>query len=287
MRKQLFLGIFVVLILSLITILVSSKPDTDRVPATVVPSGKTVTIPQNAVEVAPGVFDLGTTVVDGETLQGYMFVYRKDEFTHQPNHKPAGSASGSSTCFAYLSQGAKWKNTEPYVLDTANADGMSASFVENITATSLETWDLQVAFDIFGNRNTSAFVDGADTSAPDNKNEIFFGDISSPGVIASTTVWGIFSGPPSGRKLVEFDAVFDDIDFFWGNAGPTSETSLGNTSIMDYWNVAVHEFGHATGMAHPSDSCTEESEYRFTTEGETKKRTLNAGDIEGIKKLYK
>jgi len=32
--------------------------------------------------------------------------------------------------------------------------------------------------------------------------------------------------------------------------------------------------------------CTEETMYRFATEGETKKRTLNTGDITGIKKLY-
>ncbi|MBS3106029.1 matrixin family metalloprotease [Candidatus Woesearchaeota archaeon] len=56
---------------------------------------------------------------------------------------------------------------------------------------------------------------------------------------------------------------------------------------MDYQNIATHEFGHAAGMNHPSDSCTEETEYRFAQSGETKKRTLNAGDISGIIKLYR
>ena len=289
MKKHTYFGIFILILTLIIAFSVLSKPDTNRVPATVNPSGRTVVIPSHAVEVAPGVFDLGTTTVDGEVVQGYMFVDYKKGFGHKPNHKPSNTTNGgtTSTCFAFLAQGARWKVTEPYVLDTLNNDGMTATFVDSVTATSLDAWDSQVAFEIFGDRNTIGIVDGADTTAPDNKNEIFFGVIEEPGVIAVTLVWGTFSGPPTIRKLVEFDAVFDDPDFLWGDAGPTSETSLDNTSGMDYQNIATHEFGHAAGMGHPSDSCTEETMYRFAQQGETKKRTLNAGDIEGVKKLYK
>ena len=42
----------------------------------------------------------------------------------------------------------------------------------------------------------------------------------------------------------------------------------------------------AAGLSHPGDTCTEATMYRFTQEGETKKRTLNAGDIAGIQALY-
>ncbi len=79
--------------------------------------------------------------------------------------------------------------------------------------------------------------------------------------------------------------MFDDPDFEWAWAGPTGETTLGITSVMDYLNISVHEFGHAAGLAHPDSSCTEESMYGFATEGETKKRTLNAGDTTGIQEL--
>jgi len=43
----------------------------------------------------------------------------------------------------------------------------------------------------------------------------------------------------------------------------------------------------AAGLGHPDDSCTEETLYRFAAFGETKKRTLNTGDIAGINELYK
>ncbi len=271
MKKQIIFVGFVLAIIIGLAVLAFSKPDTDRVPANLQPSGRTVTIPANAVEVAPGVFDLGTPTVNGEVLQGYMFIHYKDEFTHKPNH--GGGATSSSSCFAFLSPGARWKITEPYII----GPGIDIA----LTETSLEAWDSQVAFEIFGTLNASAVVDGADTSSPDNKNEILFGDVASPGAIAVTTVWGIFSGPPSGRKLVEFDAVFDNVDFTFGDAATSAQT------VMDFQNIATHEFGHAGGMGHPSDSCTEETMYRFASFNETKKRTLNAGDISGVRSLYK
>lgn len=189
--------------------------------------------------------------------------------------------------FSDLAKGARWKTTEPYVLDHTNSDGLTAKDVATQTELSLNAWDDEVSFNVFGGRDTKKTVDGADTASPDGKNEVYFGDIKDPGVIAMTIVWGYFYGPPSSRKLVEWDAVFDDPGFNWGNAGSTSETSLGDPSVMDYQNIATHEFGHAAGMGHPSDSCTEETMYRYSQMDETKKRTLYTGDRKGIVGLYK
>lgn len=244
-------------------------------------------LPPHAVEITAGVYDLGTAEdVDGRVVQGYAFVHPKRGYHHRPGHDRGGSGSTSSTCFAFFAKGATWKSVEPYVLDTTNADGISATNVANWTATSLGAWEMAAGVDIFGTQDTGSTVDGADTQSPDGKNEIFFGQIDKPNVIAVTIVWGFFSGPPFTRELVEWDAVFNDPDFKWGRAGETSETTLGDTSIMDYLNISVHEFGHAAGLAHPDSSCTEDSMYAFATDGETKKRTLNAGDIAGIQQAY-
>ena len=56
---------------------------------------------------------------------------------------------------------------------------------------------------------------------------------------------------------------------------------------MDLQNIAVHELGHSFGLADIySSSCAEVTMYGYSTEGETKKRTLEQPDITGIQKLY-
>ncbi len=275
MKKQLLVGLVSILLLSItmFSIVMADKPDFT---SAVSKGGAEVIVPSHAVELAPGLFSLGSAVdVNGEIVEGYMIIKKKDE----ANSHEAGSRKGTTTCYAFLSKEAKWRTTEQYVLDTTNSDGLSEGFVADSVEASLNAWDGQVAFDVFGTRNTNLTVDGADSSAPDGKNEVLFGSISDSGAIAVTIVWGVFSGTISNRKIVEFDAVYDDPDFVWGDA------TL-NTGVMDFLNIATHEKGHAAGMGHPSDSCTEETMYRFASAGETKKITLNSGDIAGIKKLY-
>ncbi len=247
--------------------------------------GRFFHLPPQAVEVAPGTFDLGVARdVDGRAVRGFAFVHPRRGFGHKPGHGPGGGG-GSSRCFAFLANGARWKTVEPYLLDPTNTDGVSPDDLAAWTALGLAAWETGAGVPIFGDLG-SGTVDGADEMSPDGKNEILFGSIAQAGAVAVTIVWGVFSGPPFARELVEWDMVFDDVDFQWGNAGATSETAPGDTSVMDFWNVFTHEAGHAAGLAHPSETCTEATMYRFTQEGETKKRTLNAGDMAGIQALY-
>ena len=169
--------------------------------------------------------------------------------------------------------------TENYVMDPINIDGLSDNSVTSDIVTALTAWDNEVGFNIFGS-GVIGDVDGADEVQPDGVNEFLFDDIDSPGSIGVTIVWGIFFGPPRNRELVEWEMVLDDVDFDFGNADVDS-------GVMDFLNIVTHEVGHAAGMGHPSDDCTEETMFRFADIDETKKRDLNAGDKAGIKKLYK
>ncbi|MBS3092630.1 matrixin family metalloprotease [Candidatus Pacearchaeota archaeon] len=264
----------------------AAKPS--LVQASVVPSKNNiyVVIPENVVEVAPGVFSLGTAIdSDGSVVEGYAIVHYKNR-----NAKPPwAGGGGGSTCYGFLASGAKWKNVEPYIVDAANTEGLNESFVKSNIASDINTWedaadgvvDSAVTKNILGDENLSGLVDGADTSSPDGKNEVYFGSISESGAIAVTIVWGYFSGPPSTRRLVEWDQVYDQVDFEW------TENALLEPSKMDFWNIAIHELGHSFGMNDLYNSeCSEETMYGYGTEGETKKRDLNSGDIVGIKKLY-
>jgi len=286
MKKYITLGIVITLVFS-VGLISAAKPE-----STVNPLGgqSTVVIPAHAIEVAPGVFSLGAVIDNNRVVKGYAILDYKEGFGKPPGtpgNGPDKPDDDTSDCYAFLARGAMWKTTEPYVLDTTNNDGLTETFVSIVIANSFETWDTEVNFEIFGERDTTKDVDGADTVYPDGKNEIFFGTIEDENVIAVAIVWGIFGGPPKQREIVECDVVFDD-EYTWGDAGPTSETELGDTSIMDLQNIATHEFGHGAGLDDLYESsCSEQTMYGYAEPGETKKRTLGSGDINGVYTLYK
>jgi len=249
-------------------------------------SGRTLVLPPAA--------DFSDTISLGEAVdprsgakvEGLMFIHHKKEFVQKPS-KGSGTKAGAK-CYAFLAKGAKWKIVEPWVMNPSNIDGVNETTLFNLMDGALGKWEDATdgvvgngsGVAIFGAGTSTTSPLTADSSSPDGQNEVYFADISSTGAIAVTIVWGIFSGPSSQRKLVEWDMVFDDVDFDW------SAEAAAVSGKMDFDNIATHEDGHAAGMGHPSDSCTEETMYRFASTGETKKRDLNTGDITGINNLY-
>jgi len=118
-----------------------------------------------------------------------------------------------------------------------------------------------------------------DSDAPDGRNELLFGDYDQEGVIAVTIIWGYFRGASGKGEIIEFDILFDT-DFTWGDA-------IENPELMDLQNIATHELGHGAGLADLYQTETsEETMHGYSTEGETKKRTLHDGDKTGIQLLY-
>lgn len=220
----------------------------------------------------------------GKVVEGYAFIHYEKK-PAKPGNKP-GKGGGGSSCYAYLANGAKWKNAESWIMNAANTRSLNGTDLFNTQVTALEKWEdasdgtigSGPGHNIFGNGSATSATLAADTSSPDNQNEVYFADISSSGTIAVTIVWGIFVGPPSGRELVEWDQVYNDVDYDWSLTGAASK--------MDFDNIATHEDGHSAGLDHPDDSCIDETMYRFADTGETKKQTLNAGDIAGINALY-
>jgi len=256
----------------------------------------TVTIPAKAVEVAPNVFYLGTAIDKGRVVEGYAFIDYKKGFGKPTGCNNDGKCQGwenpscadcvggngepnGSSCYGFLSKGAKWKTIEPYIVSPTNTRGLDETFVASNFATDIDKWeDAAGGKDILGNE-ASGVVDGADLKSPDNKNEVYFADIDSPGAIGVTIIWGIFRGPPSARELVEWDQIYDDYDFDW--------SSTGEAGKMDFENIATHELGHSVGLDDLyEDKCAEQTMYGYASYGETKKRTLESGDITGVQTLY-
>ena len=243
-----------------------------------------VTIPYNATQVAQNVFELPSAIdpQTGKVVQGYMIVHYKNP---QANSSARIGSSKPSACYTYLSKGAKWKNLEPWIMNTSNTRGLDGGTVFSLMQSDINKWkdatDGNISngsgVDILGNGSTTSEVLSSGSSA-DGQNEVYFAPISGNNAIAVTTVWGYFYGPASSKELVEWDMVFDDADFNWSTTGASDK--------MDFENISTHELGHAAGLGDLYNSCTDETMYGYADNGETKKRDLNTGDIQGINNLY-
>lgn len=247
-------------------------------------------LPANAVEVAPGVFSLGSArdPQSGKVVEGLAFVHYKQD-PAKPDHavKPA-KPSKSSPCYAFLSKGAKWKTLEPWMVNPDNPSGLSPDFVfSNLTA-DIAKWEdaadgmvgNNVGVDILGEGTITSDPLVADEVSTDGLNEVYFAPINDSNTIAVTIVWGNFGGPIGLRQLVEWDQVYNT-NYLW------SQDATGSTTHMDFENIATHELGHAVGLDDLYTlSCAQQTMYGYASEGETNKRSLESGDIAGVNTLY-
>ena len=255
------------------------------VAATVKPSGETVVIPERAAQVAPNVFDLGvaTDPATGEQVEGRLIVHRR------ANDVKGGSVSGGAKnqCYGFIARGTKWRVVEPWIANAANIRGLGDVFIKGTLSDGIAKWEDAadgisgngIGVNILGDGATTTVALSADTAAPDGTNEVYFADIrnsdgSESNAIAITIVWyNRFT-----KSFVEWDQVYDDVSYDW--------SATGGAGKMDFDNIATHELGHSIGLADLYNSCTEETMYGYASYGETKKRSLNAGDIAGTNALY-
>jgi len=234
------------------------------------------------VEVAPHIFNLGSArdPKHGDVVEGYLIVHYKKGYgkpSGTPGKGNKDSDSSKSSCYAFLAKDAKWKSIEPWVVNPSNASGISDASIFSILDKSIVKWEDAAQMEILGQGSITTASLKADMSSMDSVNEIYF-DSLNEGTIGVTIVWGVFGGPPKGRELREWDQIYNTA-YQWSDSG--------ESSAMDFENIATHELGHSVGLADLYQSeCLEETMYGYGTEGETKKRDLNAGDIFGISKLY-
>ncbi len=241
---------------------------------------KTLHLPASAANAS--VISLGTAIdpQSGEVVEGYAFIHRKNS-----QAKGGSGGGGGSTCYAYLASGAKWKTVEPWAMNPVNTENLTEATIFASFAADILKWEDATdgvvnnsGGNILGTGTSVTDLLEADVSAPDDANEVYFGALDDPNTIAVTITWGIFGGAPANRKLVAWDMVFNEA-YDWSASGEAAK--------MDFENIATHELGHAVGMSDLyTSSCVNETMYGYAAEGDTNKRTLNAGDLVGMNKLY-
>lgn len=242
-------------------------------------------LPKTALRITDELYKL-PSVPDpqtGQLVEAYAIVHKKDKFRTASAHR-SGQARVKSACYGFFASGAKWRTVEPWVVN-ASGSGLMDSFVLSNLSANIAKWE-DATDGLLGNGGLNVLGDGSMTSAPlsvdtvspDNVNEVYFGPIDDPNTIAVTVVWGYFSGPSSLRRLIEWDQIYST-NFSW--------SATGEAGKMDFENISTHELGHSVGLKDIyTSSCADETMYGYATEGETKKRDLNTGDITGMNILY-
>ena len=248
----------------------------------------TVSIPQNAKKIGPGVYDLGVQIHNGKLVQGTLFVFSDEQFAKPDGNPGKGNKGGgggeeTSTCFSYITKGAKWRTEEPWNVSTTNAPASIINNVIPILEGAVNEWedpeqDGEDLHSIIAPRDSNIVVDATSFGTMNEQNEVAFGDIENTGVIAATWVWRTISGPPQARYIAEWDQLYDVVSFAWSLNGASG--------TMDFDNIATHELGHSVGMGHPDSTCTLETMYAYADYTEIIKRDLYTGDIAGVNGLY-
>jgi len=197
-------------------------------------------------------------------LEKKVFIHYKEGFANKPSTR-------SSSCYAFMGRGLK--------LDIPEGLVISPDLDRSAIVASAGEWDNHTSASLFNSYTVDATANW-DDDVPDGRNELSFGDYPQDGVIAVTISWGYFSGPIGSRRITEFDIMFDNTDFVWGDADVDS-------SAMDLQNIATHEIGHGLGLADVyQSSCNQVTMYGYSKEGDIVKRTLETPDIIGLQSLY-
>src|SRR6188768_641304 len=134
----------------------------------------TFKLPANAREVAPDVFSLGTQY-DAESdamVEGYAFIHKKasEKLNAKINAASPGKPAGNSTCYAYIADGAKWKNTEDFSVFTGG--GLDQNFVLNNVISNISKWENAAHNNNIVGSGSLGFGVPGDTTILDNKNEV-------------------------------------------------------------------------------------------------------------------
>jgi hypothetical protein len=160
-----------------------------------------------------------------------------------------------------------WYTTINYYINPKNKYGFSTTAVVNTITTSVNTWDKETSFQVFSYKGTTTRTAGR----RDGYNVISWGAYQA-GVIAVTYIWS------SGSRVVETDCRMNTY-YQWSLSGEAGK--------MDVRNIMTHELGHWCGLADLyNDVDYWLTMYGYGNFGETYKRTLGLGDINGLKAVY-
>ena len=211
------------------------------------------------------------------------------EYYASQGKPPSG---GSKVYDYYLLIGPKWdfnngkyQNGVPYVICTTGAP--EGADVEIISA--FESWDDATTAELF-DTPTYNIVDSG--TLGDGINQVSWEVWPEPTSGAIAISWISYDdkdysgGPSVGDELLEVDIMFNAL-LNWGIDRDGEGRAYTLRQSYDIRNVATHEVGHMVGLDDLyAKAYSELTMYGYGSKGETKKISLEIGDINGTKALY-
>jgi hypothetical protein len=162
----------------------------------------------------------------------------------------------------------RWSSdSATYYINTSGGPSETVSAIQ----AAMQTWT-DVAASSF------SFVYGGTTASTahgsnNGMNLVNFAPMGTSGTLAVNSFWFYTNG-----QLIDSDIQFNT-SYPWGTDG--------SAGVFDVQNVGTHELGHSLSLADLYGSAdTEKTMYGYSSAGETKQRTLDQDDIDGISYLY-
>ncbi len=226
-------------------------------------------------------------------LDKIVFVHYGKEFAPGKPPGAPGKVPGDNTLYSY--SGYHWANSNvSYEINPSGnpiTDGTDAT--TGIT-TAFLTWQNDPNSNInFTCLDTSSSISpGINATSPDYHNAVGWTDLSAsyPDAIAVAVVWAT----RGTKHIVDCDtALNNNSQFAWTQSDVTlsnaNTTLLNNTSAydVDVQNIMTHESGHWLMLNDLYTSAAiEQTMYGYASDRELKKRSLESGDLAGVRKIY-
>lgn len=176
--------------------------------------------------------------------------------------------------------GLEWVVPEGGLYYEIDPDHAPEGSVEEIID-AFEAWDAETNIELFAG---DPYVDSSvapSVNAPDYVNTVSWRMVVPPSVIAVTFTWY----NPDTSEMVDCDVVMNT-KHDWG-IDPDGEGPEHLKRAFDIRNIVTHEAGHVVGLADLYDEIYSElTMYGYSSKGETKKISLENGDVLGCQELY-
>jgi len=228
-------------------------------------------------------------------------VFEKSVFIHYPKEFAPGKPDGTPG----VGPAKKTKDTELYSYSKTHwpdsvvlGEGITyyynpagepgdGGFVAAITA-SFDAWENDPGSYVdFEYRGGTEEVPGLDVPQPDGQNIVGWADLSDdyPNAIGVTIIWSYRSR--SEKIIVDCDTVLNSNSYYAWNASDGQQLPNTDYYDVDVQNIMTHEAGHwlmLNDMYY--DAASEQTMYGYASDTELKKRSLEDGDLAGVRRIY-